>query len=93
MLKRLSHHINRSFQRLLDQMILSTVLFLVLGFGTIWLYATTLNSGFIVALWIMGLIYVIHYFSKALTFGKMVKDLDQESLTKPIYLSKSYLDI
>lgn len=93
MLKRLSNHINRKFQRLLDQMILSTAIFLVLGFSLIGIYAFTLNIGFIVILWILGLIYIVAYFSDALKFGKMVEDLDQESLNRTIYLSKSYFNL
>ena len=93
MLKRLSNHINRKFQRLLDQMILSTLIFLVLGFTMICIYAITLNIGFMVILWVFGLIYVIGYFSDALIFGKMVEDLDQDSLSRTIYLSKSYFDL
>ena len=93
MLKRLSNHINRKFQRLLDQMILSTIIFLVIGFSMIYIYAVTLNISFIIVLWISGLIYVVGYFTDALKFGKMVDDLDQESLSRAIYLSKSYFNL
>lgn len=92
MLKRLQHHINVQIQRLLDKMIYATLIFLVCGFGLIFVYATTRNAAYLWLLWIAGLAYATMYFIDAAKFGGIVKKLDQESLSGSIYLSKSYFN-
>jgi hypothetical protein len=91
MLRRLQHHINVKIKVLLDKMILGTVLILFLALVLCLLYAYTHNITWLGILWLTGLIYAVAYFSDALEFGSIVRDLDQGSLDSSIWLSKAYL--
>ena len=90
MLKRLQHHINVKIKRLLDQMILGTIILLVVGFGLILTYALTQNGLWLGLLWILGLVYAVFYFADAIRYSNIVRDLDQDSLDKSIWISKAY---
>lgn len=92
MLRRLQHHINIKIKKLLEKMIFSTLLILTLGLGFIFAFALTQNAIWLVLMWLTGLLYAVFYFTDLMKYSKIVKDLDQDSLNKSIWLSKAYFN-
>lgn len=90
MLRRLKYHIKLKIKNLLDQMILATVILAVLGLLFTILFALTLNQVWLGILWLTGLIYALSYFIDVLKYDEVLRNLDNKSLHKAIWLSKAY---
>ena len=89
MRKKIKYHLKMSLKRLMDDMLVQTISFLVLGFALIFVFWFFPKTIFLVLIWVLGLVYAISYFTNTIKLDKLVQKITNSSY-KAIWLSKCY---